>query len=195
MNFLCKFWHRHVIRRPRFPVTVQNFGDLATFSVDFFYNLYAECPPYFYFRFVWPTDLERIPHATTPHDNSHQVWSWYDHPLPSYSVFVCPGLPIHYTTSIGLRRRLKLSHRNGSQNGVFLGGMGVETLDSGFATPKRNFLARNRVVWRFLRQNRCARLGCSLSKEPPLPENSRVTLCRGARNHACAEPKPLNRFE
>jgi len=22
-------------------------------------------------------------------DNSHQVWSWYDHPLPSYSVFVC----------------------------------------------------------------------------------------------------------
>ena len=26
----------------------------------------------------------------TPHvDNSHQVWSWYDHPLPNYSVFVC----------------------------------------------------------------------------------------------------------
>jgi len=25
-----------------------------------------------------------------PHvDNSHQVWSWYDHQLPSYSVFVC----------------------------------------------------------------------------------------------------------
>ena len=24
-----------------------------------------------------------------PHvDNFHQVWSWYDHPLPSYSVFV-----------------------------------------------------------------------------------------------------------
>ena len=22
-------------------------------------------------------------------DNSHQVWSWYDHTLPSYSVFVC----------------------------------------------------------------------------------------------------------
>jgi len=22
-------------------------------------------------------------------DNSHQVWSWYDHSLPSYSVFVC----------------------------------------------------------------------------------------------------------
>ena len=25
-----------------------------------------------------------------PHvDDSHQVWSWYDHTLPSYSVFVC----------------------------------------------------------------------------------------------------------
>ena len=28
--------------------------------------LYAECPPYLYFRFVWPTDLESIPHASTP---------------------------------------------------------------------------------------------------------------------------------
>jgi len=28
--------------------------------------LYAECPPHFYFRFVWPTDLESIPHASTP---------------------------------------------------------------------------------------------------------------------------------
>ena len=28
--------------------------------------------------------------TSNPHvDNSHQVWSWYDHPLPSYSVFVC----------------------------------------------------------------------------------------------------------
>jgi len=26
---------------------------------------YAECPPYFYFRFVWPTDLESVPHAST----------------------------------------------------------------------------------------------------------------------------------
>jgi len=66
-----------------------NFGDLATFSVDYCI-LYSQCPPYFYFRFVWPTDLESIPHAPNPHvDNSHQVWSWYDHPLPSYTVFVC----------------------------------------------------------------------------------------------------------
>ena len=44
--------------------------------------------------------------------------------------------------------------------------MGVKALDFGFATPKRHFLARNHVVWRILRQNRCARLCCSLSQEP-----------------------------
>jgi len=65
MNFRCKFRHRRSIRRPRFPVRVQNFGDSATFSVDFCI-LIPECPPYFYFRFVWPTDLESIPHASTP---------------------------------------------------------------------------------------------------------------------------------
>jgi len=64
-NFRYKFRHHCSIRWPRFPVRVQNFGDLATFSVDFCI-LYAECPPYFYFRFVWPTDLESIPHASTP---------------------------------------------------------------------------------------------------------------------------------
>jgi len=65
MNFRCKFRHRRSIRRPRFRVRVQNFGDLATFSIDFSI-LYSECPPYFYFRCVWLTDLESIPHASTP---------------------------------------------------------------------------------------------------------------------------------
>jgi len=65
MNFRCKFRHCRSIRRPRFPIRVKNFSDLATFSFDFCI-LYAECPPYFYFRFVWPTDLESIPHASTP---------------------------------------------------------------------------------------------------------------------------------
>jgi len=65
INFRCKFRHRRSIHRPRFPIRAQNFGDLATFSVDFCI-LYAECPPHFYFRFVWPTDLESIPHASTP---------------------------------------------------------------------------------------------------------------------------------
>ena len=58
MNF------RRSIPRPRFPSRVQNFGDLATFSVDYCI-LYSECLPYFYFRFVWPTDLESIPYAST----------------------------------------------------------------------------------------------------------------------------------
>jgi len=65
MNFRCKFRHRRSIRRPRFPVRVQTFGDLATFSVDFCI-LYSECPPYFYFRFDWPTDLESVTHTSTP---------------------------------------------------------------------------------------------------------------------------------
>ena len=43
MNFQCKFRHRRSIRQPRFPIGVQNFSDLATFSVDFCI-LYAECP-------------------------------------------------------------------------------------------------------------------------------------------------------
>ena len=65
MHFRCKFRHHRSIRRPRFPIRMPNFGDLVTFSVDYCI-LYSECPPYFYFRFVWPTDLESIPHASTP---------------------------------------------------------------------------------------------------------------------------------
>jgi len=51
MNVRYKFRHHRSIRRPRFPGRVQNFGDLATFSVDFC-TLYTECPSYFYFRFL-----------------------------------------------------------------------------------------------------------------------------------------------
>ena len=35
LYFRCKFRHRRSIRRPRFPIRVQNFGDLATFYVNF----------------------------------------------------------------------------------------------------------------------------------------------------------------
>jgi len=56
----------NVVRfRVRFPYKVRNFGDLETFSI-IFCILNAEYPPYFYFRFVWHTDLESIPHASTP---------------------------------------------------------------------------------------------------------------------------------
>ena len=65
MNFRCKFRHHASIPRPRFLNRVHNFGDLVTFSVDYCI-LYSECLPYFYFRFVWPTDLESIPPASTP---------------------------------------------------------------------------------------------------------------------------------
>ena len=89
------------------------------------------------------------------------------------------------TTFIGLWRRLRVvysravrcwgrlraqkkfkSRRNRAQKWQFWGKMWVKTLDFGFATPKRHFLARNRVVWRILRQNWCTRLSFSLSQEP-----------------------------
>ena len=84
MNFRCKFRHRRSIRRPRFPIRVQNFSDLATFSVDFCI-LYAEYPPYFYRCLIyWPRKYTT--HVDPSVDNSHQVWSRCDHILPSYSV-------------------------------------------------------------------------------------------------------------
>jgi len=74
---------------PLFSVRVQNFGDLATFSVVF---LHFIC--WMSAIFLLPFCLTYWPRKYTtrvdPHvDKSHQVWSWYDHTLPSYSVFVC----------------------------------------------------------------------------------------------------------
>ena len=88
MNFRCKFRHRRSIRRPRFPIRVQNFGDLATFPLIFCIFicwmsaifLLPVCLTYWPNKYITRVD----PHV----DNCHQVWSWYDHPLPSYSVFV-----------------------------------------------------------------------------------------------------------
>ena len=45
MNFRCKFWDRRSIRRPQFPVRVQNFGDLTMFSVDFCISCSANAHP------------------------------------------------------------------------------------------------------------------------------------------------------
>jgi len=79
----------------------------------------------------------------------------------------------------------------GPKNGGFLGKMGVETLDFGFATPKRHFLVRNPTASFDVF---CVKIGARVSAVAfrKNQKNSRVTL--GARNHACAEPKPLNRF-
>jgi len=59
------------------------------FPLIFFSIFYAECPPYFYFRIVWRTDLESIPHASTPTSIIPARFKVDDHTLPSYSVFVC----------------------------------------------------------------------------------------------------------
>jgi len=40
-------------------------------------------------------------------------------------------------------------------------------LDFMITTPKRHILARNRVFWHILRQNRSRGLGCSELQEPP----------------------------
>ena len=40
MHFRRKFRHRRLIRRPRFPIRVLNFGDLATFFVDFLHLIF-----------------------------------------------------------------------------------------------------------------------------------------------------------
>jgi len=91
MNFRCKFWHRRSIPRPRFPIRVQNFSDLVTFSIDFFHSIW-----WMFAIFLLPVCLTYWPRKyTTRVDpqvlhvvNSQEVWTWYDHPLPSYSVFV-----------------------------------------------------------------------------------------------------------
>ena len=68
-----------------------------------------------------------------------------------------------------------------------LGENGVETLDFGFATPKRHFLVRNRVVWRIWCQNRCTRLGCSLSRTKKIAES----LCAEGREITHAQNRNL----
>jgi len=120
MNFLRKFWHRHSICRPRFPVRVKNFGDLATFSVDFCI-LYAECPPYFYFRFVWPTDLESIPHPST---TTSIIPTKFEDPTPirswvmSYNV--SHWLPLKMRTRPLRMRRITWPVSRGSKTITFL---------------------------------------------------------------------------
>jgi len=89
MNFQCKFRHHLSIPQPWFLIRVQNFRDLATFCRWF---LHFIC--WMSAVFLLPVCLTYWPKKYTtrvdPHvDNSHQVWSRYDNPLPSYSVFVC----------------------------------------------------------------------------------------------------------
>jgi len=54
---------------------------------------------------------------------------------------------------------------------------GVHTIHIGFATAKRHFLARNRVVWSILRQNRCG----SFPQAPPPQKKIAESLCAEGR--------------
>ena len=64
MNFRLNFWHHHSIPWSRFPYRARYFGDTRTISDDFCigYVECPQCPPYFYFRSSWPTDLESVSH-------------------------------------------------------------------------------------------------------------------------------------
>jgi len=83
------------------------------------------------------------------------------------------------------------SRRNGADNWRFWKKIGAETLHFGFATPKGTSLRGTASFDVF-----CVKIGARVSAVAFLKnqKNSRITLSRGARNHACAEPKPLNRF-
>ena len=104
------------------PVRVQNFGDLATFTVDFCI-LYAECPPCFYFQFAWPTDLESIPHASTPtsiiptkFEAPAPIYSW----VMSYNVSRWLGLPLKMRTLLLRMRRITWPVSRGLKATTFL---------------------------------------------------------------------------
>jgi len=91
MNCRCKLRHRRSISRPRVPIRVQNFNDLATFSVEFSF-LHFIC--WVSAIFLLPVCFTYWPRKYTTRvdprvDHFHQVWSSYDHTLLSYSVFVC----------------------------------------------------------------------------------------------------------
>ena len=151
MNFQCKFRHHRSIRRPRFPVgcccaKFRRFGDVVRWFLQFICRMSA----IFYFRFVWPTDLESTPHASTPtsilptkFEAPTPIRSWVmsynvSHWLPLKMLTLPlrmrritwpvsrvskqlhfwnprPDLPIHYTTFIGLRRRLSVVYSRAVQ--------------------------------------------------------------------------------
>jgi len=99
---------------------VQNFGDLATLSVDYCI-LYSECPPYFYLRFVWPTNLESIPHASTP---TSIIRSKFEAPTPIPSWVICDNvshwLPLKMRTQPLRMHRITWLVSRGSKTITFL---------------------------------------------------------------------------
>jgi len=86
MNFRCKFRHRRSIRRPRFRIKAQKFqrfGDVFRWFLHFICWMSAIFPLPGRLTYWLRKHATRVDNYV---DNSHQVWSWYDHQQPSYSV-------------------------------------------------------------------------------------------------------------
>ena len=137
MNFRCKFRHHRSIRRPRFPISVQNFGDLTTFY-DNYCILYSECPPYdhtlpSYSVFVcwyvtwpcdldlWPFDLEQlqfmagqVTNIATKFEDPMLIRSWF------MSHNVSRWLPLRMRTRPLRMRGITWPVRRGSKTITFL---------------------------------------------------------------------------
>jgi len=68
MKEFRRFRHKWTFYSVFFTAHAQNShisaSDLRTFSVVFIGK--ATSPPYFYFRFIWPTDLESVPRVEPP---------------------------------------------------------------------------------------------------------------------------------
>ena len=124
INFRCKFRHRRSIRQPRFPISVQNFGDLATFSVDFYRVMLcirgtshgpvsvSVCLSVTS-RSSTKTDKRRIT-QTTPHDSPGTLVFWCQ-TSPRNSTGVTPYEGAEWG---GQNRRLSTNNRLYLENGT-----------------------------------------------------------------------------
>ena len=88
MNFRCKFRHRLRFADPDFLLECKISAIWRRFLLFLHYICWMSA------IFLLPVCLTYWPRKYTtrvdPHvDYFRQVWSWYDHTLPSYSVFVC----------------------------------------------------------------------------------------------------------
>jgi len=95
MNFQCKFRHAVRFLDPDFLVDCKISAIWRRFPLIIALYIFWMCA-----IFLLPVSFTYWPRKYTtrvdPHvDNSHQVWSWYVHTLPSYSVFC---LLIRYVT-------------------------------------------------------------------------------------------------
>jgi len=87
-NFQCKFRHRRSIPRPRFLLECKISAIWWRFPLIF--PFYIPNVSHISTSGLFDLLTEKVYHTSRHHvDYSHQVWSWYDHPLPTYSVFVC----------------------------------------------------------------------------------------------------------